>query len=49
MALNKGAKLGGFINVLVKGDLTKYNLQGDDLVFQNGVQAILVVELKMCS
>lgn len=41
MALNKGAKLlVVFINVQVKGGLTKYNLQGDDLVFQIGVQAI---------
>ncbi|NDS84634.1 FMN-binding glutamate synthase family protein, partial [Francisella tularensis subsp. holarctica] len=36
MALNKGAKLGGFYQCTGEGGLTKYHLQGGDLVFQIG-------------
>ena len=36
MALNKGVKLGSFYQCTGDGGLTKYHLQGGDLVFQIG-------------
>ncbi|MBK2268285.1 FMN-binding glutamate synthase family protein [Francisella philomiragia] len=36
MALNKGAKLGEFCHCTGEGGLTKYHLQGGDIVFQIG-------------
>ncbi len=36
MALNKGAKLGGFAHNTGEGGLTRYHLQGGDIVFQLG-------------
>lgn len=36
MALNKGAKLGGFAQNTGEGGLTPYHLQGGDLIFQIG-------------
>ncbi len=36
MALNKGAKLGGFYHNTGEGGLSPYHLQGGDIVFQIG-------------
>lgn len=36
MAMNKGAKLGRFCHCTGEGGLTKYHLQGGDIVFQIG-------------
>ena len=46
MALNKGAKIGGFAHNTGEGGLSPYHLQGGDVIFQIGTAYLVAVMTK---